>query len=220
MDPIFSGYWQRKRLLETVPHFEHIQWWQTAGFSDLEERFWQELSVSNSILDVGAGDLRLMKKFVQRGYKGTYHTMDIGDEFEYTYSDLRQVGDARYDGIVCLDVIEHLPLPAGLELIRTLVSLLTTSGVLILQTPNARCIRSPYGWDMTHVQTYSLPDLWAYVASCGLTATGLRVTFVRSPRSITDRLRSLASQFLITRILGADFADNIVLIARAGAGSQ
>src|SRR6476659_5654685 len=122
MDPIFSGYWQRKRLLETVPHFEHIQWWKTAGFSDLEERFWQELSVSNSILDVGAGDLRLMKKFVQRGYKGTYHTMDIGDEFEYTYSDLRQVGDARYDGIVCLDVIEHLPLPAGLELIRTLVS--------------------------------------------------------------------------------------------------
>jgi len=48
-------------------------------------------AVEVEVLDVGAGDLRVMRKMVAAGYQGEYHTLDIGHEHPYDYQDLSEV---------------------------------------------------------------------------------------------------------------------------------
>jgi hypothetical protein len=211
----YATYWQRKQLLTgPVPHFPVRRWWPTDGLCEIERVYFDAVRGVTRILDVGAGDLRIMNKFQTAGFTGEYHTQDIGNEFTYTFTDLDQAS-GPYGAILCLDVIEHLHLEAGLSLIARMISLLAPSGILILQTPNAHCVRSPLAWDMTHMQIYNLPDLWAYVTTFGLEATGCRIVFQSGPRlGMWSRIRGLFGQFVTTRLLGADYADNIALLAR------
>jgi hypothetical protein len=171
------------------------------------------------VLDVGAGDLRTMLKFQQAGYSGKYHTQDIGEEFTYTYKTLDEISNS-YAAILCLDVIEHLQLPEGLSLLHRLVDLLEIDGMIVIQTPNARCIRNPLAWDITHVHCYNINDLWAYLTCMGLQVEGYRVVFDVKSISWTQQIYKLMSRYIITRILGLDYADNIVLIATKPALSQ
>ena len=217
---VYANYWRRKQLLAgPVPHFPLRRWWATDGLCDIEQVYFAATKDAPSLLDVGAGDLRIRDKFLAEGYAGTYHTQDIGGEFEYTYRTLDEV-QGKYDAVLCLDVLEHLPLGGGLRLLGRLVELLNPGGSLIIQTPNARYIRSPLGWDMTHLHTYNLSDLWAYARTLGLDATGYRVWFTSPKISPTGWIQNAAGRFVVTRLLGSDYADNIALVARKPCGGS
>jgi len=217
-DPAYANYWWRKQLLTgPVPHFPLRRWWATDGLCDIERVYFAEIKDAPSVLDVGAGDLRIRDKFLAAGYAGTYHTQDIGSEFEYTYRNLDEV-QGKYGAVLCLDVLEHLPLEEGLSLLGRLVALLNPGGSLIIQTPNARCVRSPLGWDMTHQHMYNISDLWAYARTLSLDATGYRVWFTSPQISPIGWLQTAASRFVVTRLLGSDYADNIALVARKPLG--
>ena len=150
-------------------------------------------------------------KFLAAGFKGRYDTLDIGKEFDYTYHDLSEVND-RYEAILCLDVIEHLPLPQGLDLLEKLKNLLVPGGILIVQTPNARCIRHPLSTDMTHCQVYNPGDLWSFLTCLGMKVEGFRVVFGRRSWLPWRLLFDLATCFLIVKVLNCDFADNLLVI--------
>lgn len=213
-DPAYRNYWERKRLRAgPLPHFARRWWWDSEGLCDIERVYFSAIEHAATVLDVGAGDLRVRDKLVAAGYAGTYHTQDIGGEFRHTYADLAEV-DRAYDAILCLDVIEHLILSDGLSMLERLVALLAPGGTLVVQTPNARCVRQPLSWDMTHLHCYNLEDLWAWFTARGLQATGYRVVFVPARRPLWWRVRHTASAFVITRLLGADYADNIALVVR------
>lgn len=214
-DLAYHLYWQRKRLLSnSIPHFPLLRWWPTDNLCEIEQVYFQAIQSARCVLDVGAGDLRLMKKFRAAGYQGEYHTQDIGNEYTYTYRDLSEI-KIKYDAILCLDVIEHLNLNDGLTLVQQLSTLLTLGGTLILQTPNARCIRNPMGWDITHLHIYNLPDLWSFIQVLGFEANGYRVVFTRDASQWRQRSPcELLRRFVITRVLGADYADNIAVIAK------
>ncbi len=174
---VFKNYWLRKRQLESsIPHFPVVKWYRSEDLCDIEKIYFETIKNCPSILDVGAGDLRLKIKLESAGFTGEYHTQDISSEYSHTYTQLSEI-DRKYNAILCLDVIEHMPLQEGLAMIRKMKSLLTSKGVLILQTPNARCVRNPMAWDMTHIHCYNLPDLWAYLTAEGFQATGYRVVF-------------------------------------------
>jgi hypothetical protein len=211
----YATYWQRKRLLAgSVPHFPLVRWWPTDALCDIEQVYFDAVKAAPRLLDIGAGDLRVMKKFQAAGFAGEYHTQDVGTEFAYTYCDLGAVS-GFYDAVLCLDVIEHLPLEQGLALIAHAVSLLAPGGVLVLQTPNARCIRDPMSWDMTHLHLYNLPDLWAFATTLGLQASGYRVVFGPARRpGLWTRGIGMLGKFVVTRLLGCDYADNIALVAQ------
>jgi len=213
----YGNYWERKRLLAGgVPPFPIRRWWESAELSDIERACFDAVKDTASLLDVGAGDLRVKRKFEAAGFSGEYHTQDVGPEYPHTYRDLAQV-TRQYDAILCFDVIEHLPLDGGLELLDRLIGLLDPGGVLVVQTPNARCVRSPMGWDMTHLHSYNIADLWAYLTAAGLETQGYRVVFGPARRSPVQRLRSALHAFVATRLLGADYADNVVAIGRKAA---
>jgi 2-polyprenyl-3-methyl-5-hydroxy-6-metoxy-1,4-benzoquinol methylase len=214
MSDLYSNYWKRKEILKTqIPHFPVLKFFISSGLSPIEKKYWSVVKDAQSILDFGAGDLWMMKKLQAHGYKGVYETLDVADGFDYTYKTLDQV-KKKFDVIICLDVLEHMPLNDGLGLLQGLVALLNKGGTLILQTPNARCIRHPLSWDMTHVHCYNLPDLWAYLSSMDLKVEGMRVVFTPEKIGFWKKLQNLIGQIIITKFLGSDYADNIALLAR------
>jgi hypothetical protein len=167
------------------------------------------------LLDVGAGDLEVRNILQAQGFTGEYETLDVGTEFPYTYDSIVQVVEP-VGAILLLDVLEHLPLRDGLALVQDCILRLPEGGVLVVQTPNGRCVRSPFTSDMTHVQSYNLPDLWAYLTALGCRCEGYRVAF-QTPRRAYQRALDLVGQAVTTRLLGLDYADNILLVARKSA---
>ena len=213
-DPVYRNYWACKRLRnERLPHFPVKPWWDIPGLSPIEQLYFDAIRDASSLLDVGAGDLRVMNKFRAAGFAGEYHTQDVGEEFPYDYRDLSEV-HRTYQAILCFDVLEHLPLRDGLGLVLRMVDLLGSGGVLILQTPNSRCINDPLSWDMTHLHCYNAADLWAYLTAMGLMTEAYRVTFDERSPSLFRRLQTTVSRYVIARILKSDYAANIALICR------
>ena len=209
----YRNYWRRKQLLAgDVPRFPVVRWWPAPGLCQAEQIIFDNTKNSSSILDVGAGDLRIQFKLQNAGFQGEYHTQDVGDEFDYTHRDTAEIA-RTYGAILCLNVIEHLELQEGLSLTEHLVTLLDQGGVLVIQTPNARCIRSPLSSDMTHRHCYNLPDLWAYLTSIGMSVHGYRVVFAPERRTLIGSAQFAISAFITTRLLGCDYADDIIVVA-------
>jgi len=189
------------------------RWWETDGLCEIEKVYFEAVREARSLLDVGAGDLRIMRKLQAAGYRGEYHTQDVGSERTYTYRDLDEV-KRKYGAILCLDVIEHLPLQEGLGMVRAMIALLEPGGALVIQTPNAAYIPDPRSWDMTHVHLYNAGDLWAWLTCEGLEVSLYRVALREEhPNPIVDA-RVAITDYMKKKILGCDFANNIAAVAR------
>ena len=212
--PAYQSYWKRKALLKrSFPQFPVRRWWETDGLCDIERVYFDAIREAPSLLDVGAGDLRVMRKLQAAGYRGEYHTQDIGDGGPYTYADLAEV-KRPYGAILCLDVLEHLPLADGIALLQRMLALLLPGGALVLQTPNAAYLPEPRSWDMTHVHTYALHDLWAFFTVEGLDAAGYRVVLGPEREGLAAGARSALQRWAKRKLLGCDFANNVAVIAR------
>jgi hypothetical protein len=211
--PAYETYWKRKELLRAgPPSFPVRRWWETDGLCEIERLYFDAIRGASSLLDVGAGDLRVMRKFQSAGFRGEYHTLDIGPEGRYTYRDIAEV-TRPYTAIVCLDTLEHLPLADGTALLKRMIALLSPGGVLILQSPNAAYLPDPRSWDMTHVHIYNLPDLWAFFRCEGMQVEGYRVTLGPERVGPVAVLRNSIVGYVKRKILGCDFANNIAVVA-------
>ncbi|HEX7077625.1 MAG TPA: methyltransferase domain-containing protein [Candidatus Eisenbacteria bacterium] len=212
--PAYDTYWQRKELLKrSRPTFPVRRWWETDGLCDIERVYFEAVREAPSLLDVGAGDLRVMRKLQAAGYRGEYHTQDVGTEGSYTYRGLDEV-TRSYGAMLCLDVLEHLTLEDGLILLRRMISLLASNGALVIQTPNAAYLPNPLSWDMTHVQLYNVQDLWAFLTCEGMAVEGYRVLLAPERPGGVVAARTAITSYVKRKILGCDFANNIALVAR------
>lgn len=87
---------------------------------------------------------------------------------------LAQLPTNRYDFVLALELIEHLPRPQGKALLRELRRVLSPTGRLLLSTPNRyspegligyylnekfRGARRWQAWDPSHVYIYSSPEI-------------------------------------------------------------
>lgn len=212
--PAYRTYWQRKELLRRGRiEFPVRRWWESDGLCEIDRIYFDAIRDAPSVLDIGAGDLRVMRMFRAAGYAGEYHTQDIGEGRPYTYRDPGEVS-RRYGAVLCLDVLEHLDLTSGLALLDRMIELLEPGGALVIQTPNAAYIPDPRSWDMTHVHLYNLADLYAYLTCDGLEVSGYRVTIGDEAPGAIRRLKMGVQAYVKRTILGCDDANNIALVAR------
>ncbi len=135
--------------------------------------------------------------------------------------------DARYDYIVCADVLEHLRQPE--TLLRQLPSLLTPSGRIIISIPNVgyaglvgALINGEFRYrdegllDATHLRFFTRKSLLAWLTSCELQVARIDTVTMPIDRSefADDHIESLPPALLRT-LLGATDALTYQFIVEA-----
>ncbi|MGH9364102.1 MAG: class I SAM-dependent methyltransferase [Thermoanaerobaculia bacterium] len=187
-----------------------ISWQRSDGLNEVERVIWERARAAGRLLDYGSGDQSLRRKFIAAGFTGKYETFDVSVEHPTTYRDPSAIR-GPFDAVLCLEVIEHLPLEAGLALRDRLAGMVKPGGVLVLSTPNPGCILSPFARDETHVHLYPLMDLVTWAWSQGLDVEAWRVELLPPKVSAGLRLRLLARRVLCY-LMGADRADGLLVI--------
>jgi 2-polyprenyl-3-methyl-5-hydroxy-6-metoxy-1,4-benzoquinol methylase len=161
------------------------------------------------ILDVGASDRRMQKKVTDVYADISYKSMDIDHSVRHDYYSLDDINE-QFDLIILFEVIEHLELEKGVEMLDRLRELLVDGGKLIMSTPN---IFHPnrFWTTATHKTAYSYEELGGIVLSQGFEVLGIYRTFHASFLKYLFR-RTLF--YPLHRILNVDFAKSIVLVAQ------
>lgn len=212
---VFRDYWRHKAAKEEAARLRRpvLRSFHSKQLDETEQLYWAKCRHCDRILDIGAGDNRVKRKFITAGYRGVYETVDVSHETQHDYETIDQVTGA-YDGVLLLDVIEHMPLEAFYALLARVEEILLPGGVLIISTPNPACIRPMWAGDMTHVQQYPLNDLAAIFLMRGYKCEAFRVLYQGQPRlTIVEQCRLWLQKAVVTQILGMDYADGVLVVA-------
>jgi len=161
------------------------------------------------ILDVGAGDRRIEKRVKDIYPDILYKSMDkdrsVPHDF-YSFDDI----DEQFDLIILFEVLEHMELEEGVEMLNKLNELLVDGGKLIISTPN---IFHPNSFWTTadHKTAYSYEELGGVVLSQGFEVLEIYRTF---HASLLKYFLRLTLFYPLHRILNVDFAKSIVVMAQ------
>jgi SAM-dependent methyltransferase len=160
------------------------------------------------ILDVGASDKRMKKRVTDVYPDILYKSMDIDRTIPHDYYSLDAI-DEQFDLIILFEVIEHLELEQGVELLSRLKELLVDGGQLIISTPN---IFHPnrFWTTATHKTAYGYEELGGIALSQGFEVLGIYRTFHASFLKYVFRITLF---YPLHRILNVDFAKSIVVLA-------
>jgi len=213
MPEIFDDYWRRMKFREefhTIRGIPVKRWYVCEGLNEIEEVYFREMKGMRSILEIGSGTNVLQKKFKDSGYAGLYHTMDLSPEFPHNYHDLKEV-ERTYDGIVILEVIEHMKLEEFWGLLDFIDAHLAPEGKLVISTTHPGGVIPWESWDMTHVQHYPLHDLYALFRTRGFSVKCYRVLTQKPPCAIRHSVR-LFLRKVLCHILGLDYADSVAVV--------
>lgn len=161
------------------------------------------------VLEVGAGDRRMRSKLERAHGRVHYESLDVDPQGDHDYRELSEV-TSEYDLLFAFEVIEHLPVEEIVDWLTALAHCTGRGGKLLLSTPNTY-YPPAYLRDATHRTPLCYDEL---AALC--TAAGWQVE--RVCRVYHEPVhRALVRRHLfgwLFRLLGLDFAKQIVLIAR------
>jgi hypothetical protein len=137
-------YWRLLELRPTFPGAPLIRirsdWReQTPPAGPAAALFRRHLSGARTILDVGGPGTGTGSPFWEPvlaalAPSARYRSTDIDKLHSHDYDDFMAVDD-RFDAILMLELLEHLPLEMGLRFIEHAVGLLNRGGVLVIGTP-------------------------------------------------------------------------------------
>jgi len=159
------------------------------------------------ILEVGGGPNPRAPALAARTTGATVTTVDPDGTSGADHARVEDV-DGRFDLVLLLEVIEHMPLDDGLALLRGIHDRMVPDGSLLVSTPNVYC-PGRFLRDATHVTAYAWDELGGALLLAGFEVDGLyRVV----PGSLVRRLgKALLSP--LGRGLGIDHAPSIAGLA-------
>ena len=138
---------------------------------------------------------------------------------EFRVGDVRELAatEERFDAVVSIELVEHLPRESVRPLLRAIRDLLVPGGALVMTTPNYRSLwplleravslRGPVDYTIQHINPYTPARLAKELAGAGLVVESVQTFFVLAPFAAALGTRTAE------RILGWER----VLLPRAGA---
>ena len=137
-----------------------------------------------------------------------YKSMDVDRKQFHDYHSLDEIEES-FDAILLFEVIEHLDLEEGIELIRKIYSLLTPGGKLFLTTPN---LYHPHRyWDCHHKTPYRYDELGGLLSATGFIPRHIYRIY---NDAFLRRLFRIYFAAPLHRYLNVDFAPSILMVAQ------
>jgi 2-polyprenyl-3-methyl-5-hydroxy-6-metoxy-1,4-benzoquinol methylase len=202
-----SGEWSKLFACRDKIHKRYREIWDVPLVKKRSHLLARYMRDGMTVLDVGAG-MKGMKAEIERlGIKATYKSMDIDRSNEHDYYDVADIHE-KFDAVIMFEVIEHLDLQDGLNLLKQLRETLNDKGIIICSTPN---IFNParYMRDATHRTFYGYDELCGLLNLAGF---GIKDVY----RSFNDAVhRYILKVFLLGflfRFLSIDYAISIFVI--------
>ena len=118
------------------------------------------------MLDVGAHDRRIERWLRSTGSDATYRSLDVDRSLQHDFYDFDSVSET-YDLVTILDVVEHVPPQAVMEMMLHCHRVLRPGGEVVITTPNAS--HPARLWrDCTHITAFHHAELAGFVVAAGL----------------------------------------------------
>ena len=220
MGKIFSNYWEfiAKRKEFGGVKRPVLYWYPPIPgekMNEVERVYFDFIKDVPCLLDFGAGDLSLKKRFEAAGFKGKWLTCDLSKEFNYDFTTIDEViaSGTKVDAVLVLEVIEHMTLPEFEDFVPKLKKILNPNGKIILSTPNATAVNAVWSGDYTHVKTYPLQDLWAIFSLIGFDCIPYRVVWTVARPTLWNWIE-LQINRVLTHFLGLDYANGVALLCK------
>jgi len=165
------------------------------------------------ILDIGASNRDLEERLKRHYPNLVYKSMDVDQEQPHDYYSMGEIREA-FDVVFLFEVIEHLELEEGVQLLKRSYDLLNEGGRLILTTPNV-FNPSRFWRDATHRVAYCYDELGGLLLAQGFSITGMFRTYNDVFHRYLFRVFVMAP---VHRYLGIDFAKSILIVAEKKVG--
>jgi SAM-dependent methyltransferase len=163
---------------------------------------------NEKVLDIGASNRNLQERLKRYFSKLIYKSMDIDREQFHDFYSLEEIQEP-FDVVLLFEVIEHLSLEEGVQLIKKIHDLLDEKGRLILTTPNV-FNPSRFWRDATHRVAYCYDELGGLLLAHGFQIKAMYRTYNDVFHRYLFRVYVMAP---LHRYLGIDFAKSILMIA-------
>ena len=167
------------------------------------------IQVGEKVLDIGASNRNLQERLKRHYPTLIYKSMDIDREQFHDFYSLEEIRES-FDVVFLFEVIEHLDLEEGVQLIKKIYGFLNEGGRLILTTPNV-FNPSRFWRDATHKVAYCYDELGGLLLAHGFQIKAMYRTYSDAFHRYLFRLYVMAP---LHRYLGIDFAKSILVIAK------
>ncbi len=160
------------------------------------------------VLDIGASNRNLEGRLKKHYPNLIYKSMDVDREQFHDFYSLEEIRES-FDVIFLFEVIEHLDLSEGVELLAKVYNFLSEGGRVILTTPN---IFNPsrFWRDASHKVAYCYDELGGLLLAQGFHIKVMYRTYSDAFHRYFFRRYVMAP---LHRYLGIDFAKSILVIA-------
>jgi SAM-dependent methyltransferase len=167
------------------------------------------LKDGEKVLEIGASNRELEKRIKGRLPRVVYKSLDIDPAYPHDYSSFDEIRES-FDLVLLFEVIEHLSLEEGMEMVGRIYQILNPGGRVILTTPN---VYTPgqYWKDAAHLVPYHYEELGGLFLSRGFEIVEMRRIFRKSLAGFILKGYVLSPLF---RFLGIDFSESILLVGR------
>ncbi len=160
------------------------------------------------ILDIGASNRDLEERLKRHYPNLIYKSMDVDQEQPHDFYSMEEIRET-FDVVFLFEVIEHLELQEGVQLLRRSYDLLNEGGRLILTTPNV-FNPSRFWRDATHRVAYCYDELGGLLLAQGFSIVAMHRTYNDVFHRYFFRVYVMAP---VHRYLGIDFAKSILIVA-------
>jgi len=134
--------------------------------------------------------------------------MDIDRTNRHDFYSLDDVNE-QFDVVLLFDVIEHLELDEGVQLLQQIRDVLLPEGLLMISVPNV-FNPSRFWMDATHKTAYSYEELGGILLSQRFSVREIYRTF---HASVPKYLLRRTLLYPLHRALNVDFAKSVLIVA-------